>query len=84
MDKRQRIHHFGQIRWMLNVVMLFNPMKIFFSLSVFFLAISLTWAIQIIMMGRGLSVGAMLGIVTGIFFFGLVAEQLSLIRKGKH
>ena len=33
---------------------------------------------------RGVSVGAMLAIVTGLlcFFFGLIAEQLSAMRMG--
>jgi hypothetical protein len=33
---------------------------------------------------RGVSVGAMLGIVTGLLFFfiGLIAEQLSAMRLG--
>jgi hypothetical protein len=43
------------------------------------------WGLPLILMGRGVSVGSMLAIVTGVIFFflGLVAEQLSLIRKGK-
>ena len=76
---------FETIKQILNVVVLFNPMRIFFPLSIFFFVISLAWGIPIIYLGRGVSVGAMLGIVSGIFFFffGLIAEQLSLIRKGK-
>lgn len=76
---------FETVKQILNVVVLFNPMRIFFPLSIFFFVISLVWGLPIILLGRGVSVGAMLGIVTGIFFFffGLIAEQLSLIRKGK-
>ena len=76
---------FETIKQVINIVMLFNPLRIFFPLSILFILCSIAWAIPIILAGRGVSVGAMLGIVTGIFFFffGLVAEQLSLIRKGK-
>ena len=74
---------FETVKQILNIVILFNPMRIFLPLSIFSITISLLWAIPIIVRGNGVSVGAMLGIVTGIFFFfaGLLAEQLSLLRK---
>lgn len=76
---------FETIKQILNIVLLFNPMNIFFPLAVFFFVISVAWALPIIVMGRGMSVGALFGIVTAIFFFffGLIAEQLSWLRKGK-
>jgi len=76
---------FETIKQILNIVLLFNPMRIFFPLSVFFIIASIAWGLPIVLMGKGLSVGALLGIVTGIFFFffGLIAEQLSWLRKGK-
>jgi len=45
--------------------------------------VGILWGIPFIAMGRGVSVGSMLAIVTGLVLFmvGLVAEQLSLIRK---
>lgn len=76
---------FETIKQILNIVVLFNPMRIFFPIAVLCILGSIAWGLPIILAGRGVSVGAMLGIVTGIFFFffGLVAEQLSLIRKGR-
>ena len=73
------------VKQIINIVMLFNPLRIFFPISVLSILASIAWGLPIVMAGRGVSVGAMLGIVTGIFFFffGLVAEHLSLIRKGK-
>ena len=67
---------------LLNIIMLFNPMRIFLSVSVMCLAFGVLWGIPILMRGRGVSVGAMLVIVTGLIFFflGLVAEQLAQIR----
>jgi glycosyltransferase involved in cell wall biosynthesis len=74
---------FETLKQILNIVLLFNPMRIFFPFSVFLIVISIAWGLPIVLRGNGVSVGAMLGILTGIVFFilGLMAEQLSLIRK---
>lgn len=76
---------FETIKQILNIVLLFNPMRVFFPISVFCFVAGIAWGLPIILLGRGVSVGAMLGIVTGLvfFFFGLIAEQLSWLRKGK-
>jgi glycosyltransferase involved in cell wall biosynthesis len=68
----------------INIAMLFNPLRIFLPLSVFCIGFGLAWGIPIMLRARGVSVGAMLAIVTGLlcFFFGLIAEQLSAIRMG--
>lgn len=66
----------------LNIVMLFNPLKIFLPLSFVLVLIGLLWGIPFLLMGRGVSVGAMLAVVLGALFFvlGLLAQQLSEIR----
>lgn len=66
----------------LNIIMLFNPMRIFLIVSMLCLTFGILWGIPILLRGRGVSVGAMLAIVTGLIFFflGLVAEQLAQIR----
>ncbi len=71
------------VKEILNIVILFNPMRIFFPLALFFIIISLLWGLQFILLRRGLSTGALLGITTGLLFFllGLLAEQISIIRK---
>lgn len=71
------------VKEIINLVFLFNPLKIFFPLSVFIFLISLAWAFPIILRGNGLSVGALLGIMLSVIllFLGLVAEQISLLRK---
>jgi glycosyltransferase involved in cell wall biosynthesis len=68
----------------INIAMLFNPIRIFWSLSILCIGFGLAWGIPILLRGRGVSVGAMLGIVTGLLFFfiGLIAEQLSAMRLG--
>ena len=69
----------------LNILVLFNPMRIFLPAAILTVLVGIIWGIPIILAGRGVSVGSMLAIVVGVIFFflGLVTEQLSLIRKGK-
>jgi len=66
-----------------NILMLFNPLRIFLPISIILLILGLFWGIPIIIMGRGLSVGALLAVLSSIalFLLGLVAEQLAAIRK---
>jgi glycosyltransferase involved in cell wall biosynthesis len=68
----------------INIAMLFNPLRVFLPLSLFCIGFGLVWGIPIMLRARGVSVGAMLAIVTGLlcFFFGLIAEQLSAMRMG--
>jgi glycosyltransferase involved in cell wall biosynthesis len=66
----------------LNVSVMFNPLRVFLPISTLSILAGLGWGIPIILLGRGVSVGAMLAIVTGLLFFvlGLLASQLSAIR----
>ena len=68
----------------INIAMMFNPLRIFLPLSVLCIGFGFAWGIPIMLRDRGVSVGAMLAIVTGLlcFFFGLIAEQLSAMRMG--
>jgi glycosyltransferase involved in cell wall biosynthesis len=68
----------------INITMLFNPFRIFLPLSVLCIGFGFTWGIPILLRARGVSVGSMLAIVTGLLFFfiGLIAEQLSAMRLG--
>jgi glycosyltransferase involved in cell wall biosynthesis len=67
----------------INIIMLFNPLKIFLPLSAISITIGVLWGIPYVLMGHGVSVGSMLAIVIGalFFFLGLLASQLSAIRK---
>jgi hypothetical protein len=58
---------------------------IFFPLSVTFILIAIIWEIPIFLKGYGISIGSLLGFMTGIIFFllGLIAEQLGNIRDLK-
>ncbi len=66
----------------LNIVILFNPMKIFFPTAIVFIILGLGWGTYIALQGKGLSVGSSFLIISGIMLFciGLIAEQISQIR----
>jgi hypothetical protein len=72
------------VREIINIVVLFNPMRIFLPLSLFLVVGGVAWgATAIALYGRGVSVGAMLAVVSGliVFFLALIAEQLSALRR---
>jgi len=69
----------------INILVLFNPMKIFLPISLLTFIITLLWGIPLILAGRGVSTGTLLGIVSTLIFFflGLITEQLSQIRRNQ-
>jgi glycosyltransferase involved in cell wall biosynthesis len=62
----------------LNLVVLFNPMKIFLPAALFFIVLGLGWGVPIILRGGGVTPGMSLLITMGVFSFllGLIAERL--------
>lgn len=82
---------FDTVREILNIVILFNPMRVFLPLAIVFVFLGIIWQMYLFVFVHGVggndlsgfSTAAMLSIVTGIIFFvlGLMAEQLSDIRK---
>ena len=74
---------FQTVMEIINIVILFNPARIFFPLALICLISGLAVGIPILVKGHGVSTGSLLGIFAGIIFFllGLIAEQLSLIRR---
>ncbi|MEI6682329.1 MAG: glycosyltransferase family 2 protein [Bacteroidota bacterium] len=77
---------FQTVMEIINIVMLFNPMKIFLPLSAMCFLASMVWGLPLVWEGRGVSVGSLLGIVSTLIFFllGLITEQLSQIRKNRN
>ena len=73
---------FETVLQVLNITLMFNPSRVFLPISILCILAGLGWGIPIVLLGRGVSVGAMLAIVTGLLFFvlGLLASQLSAIR----
>lgn len=74
---------FVTINEILNIVMMFNPIRIFLPAAFIFILIGVVWGIPIVLAGRGISIASSLSISVGIIilFFGLIAEQISQIRK---
>jgi glycosyltransferase involved in cell wall biosynthesis len=73
---------FETVMQVLNTTLMFNPLRVFLPISIFCVLAGVAWGLPIVLLGRGVSVGAMLAIVTGVIFFvlGLLASQLSAIR----
>lgn len=67
----------------LRLATLFEPLRVFLPLATFFIIGGLAWGIPYVLLHEGVSVGAMLLIVTGVltFFFGLLADQNNLLRR---
>jgi hypothetical protein len=73
---------FETVIQVLNIALMFNPLKLFLPISALCMLAGFGWGIPFVLLGRGVSVGAMLAVVTGLLFFvlGLLASQLSAIR----
>jgi len=71
------------VRELMNMIMLINPLKIFFTLFWIMLVVSLGWGAPFLLKGRGLSVGTLLGVLSSfiVLLNGFIAEQISRIRK---
>jgi glycosyltransferase involved in cell wall biosynthesis len=76
---------FQTVMEIINIVILFNPAKIFLPLALLCLIAGLGVGLPNLIAGHGVSTGSLLGIFAGIIFFllGLIAEQLSLIRRNR-
>jgi glycosyltransferase involved in cell wall biosynthesis len=66
----------------LRLVSLFDPLRVFVPASMIIAGIGIVWEIPIALAGRGISVGSMLAIVTGVLLFGLglLCDQISQLR----
>lgn len=74
---------FETIMEILNIAVLFNPLRVFLPFSFLCILFGLIWGFsRLIFVGQGVSVGAMLAIITGLIFFvlGLLANQISALR----
>jgi len=74
---------FITIAELLNIVTLFNPMKVFIPIATFLFSIGFFWGIWILAQGKGLSIGASFLMIMGvlIFLLGLISEQITRIRR---
>jgi hypothetical protein len=74
---------FQTLMEIINIVVMFNPLKVFLPISIFLFISGALIGGYFISLGRGLSVAASFLLITSLitFLLGLVAEQLSQIRK---
>lgn len=70
------------IMLILRVATLFGPLRVFVPVSVVIGVLGIAWGAPFVFMGHGISVGAMLAIVTSILLFGLglLCDQISQLR----
>jgi len=69
----------------LRLVTLFSPLRLFLPASLASTLLGLVWGAIRVFAGAGLSVAGLLFLVTGLllFFFGLVIDQISAMRREK-
>jgi len=74
---------FDTVLEILNIVVLFNPNRVFLPLAIIFVVAGIVWGLPFLIRGEGVQAGTLLLTITGLLFFllGLLAEQLSLIRR---
>jgi glycosyltransferase involved in cell wall biosynthesis len=75
---------FDTLMELLNILMMFNPLRLFLPLSVIFFVLGTGWGIySFAHLYNGVSVGSGLLIIMAIlcFLLGLIAEQLAQIRN---
>lgn len=74
---------FETIILILRIITLFEPLRIFIPLSLFFGGFGFLWSIPYAIQQRGISVGALLLIMTGLltFMIGLLSDQIAALRK---
>ncbi len=76
---------FSTILLVIRLIMLFNPLKIFFSAGLLSFLAGLIYGLRFFLIGNGLSVGSLFLLLTGVLFvsLGLMADQISELRKSQ-
>ena len=66
----------------LRITTLFNPLRFFIPMSVLIGLTGFFWGLPIVLTARGVSVGALLAILTALLLFslGLISDQISQLR----
>jgi glycosyltransferase involved in cell wall biosynthesis len=71
---------------LLRIICLFNPLRLFVPAAAVVALIGVAWGVPYAAAGRGVSVGAMIAIVTAtmLFSLGLICDQVSQLRLERH
>jgi glycosyltransferase involved in cell wall biosynthesis len=77
---------FQTIMLVLRLASLFNPLRVFVPLAMLFILFGIGWTIPYLIDGRGLTVAAMLSILTGVLLFGLglICDQVAQLRLERY
>ena len=77
---------FSTIILILRIMSLFQPLRVYLPASLLFSTTGVLWGLPYIILQRGISIGALLLIITGIllFFFGLLTDQVAQLRLEKY
>ena len=73
----------GTLLLILRLATLFEPLRLFVSASLLFMTAGLLYAVPYALLGRGVSIGAAVVVLTGVqlLFVGLIADQISSMRR---
>jgi glycosyltransferase involved in cell wall biosynthesis len=73
---------FQTILLILRLASLFNPLRVFLPLSFLFIVGGSLWTIPYLLDGQGITVAAMLAVLTGVTLFGLglICDQVAQLR----
>ncbi len=77
---------FQTILLVLRLASLFNPLRVFLPLAMFFIVAGVAWAVPYALDGQGITVAAMLSILTGMLMFGLglICDQVAQLRLDRY
>jgi glycosyltransferase involved in cell wall biosynthesis len=77
---------FQTILLVLRLASLFNPLRVFVPLAMLFIGFGVVWTIPYMINGQGVTVAAMLSILTGVLLFGLglICDQVSQLRLDRY
>jgi glycosyltransferase involved in cell wall biosynthesis len=67
----------------LRLTTLLDPFRVFGPASIFLFLFGVAWGLRYLLMGRGLSMASLFLLVSSVmvFFFGLLADQISSLRR---
>jgi glycosyltransferase involved in cell wall biosynthesis len=77
---------FQTILLVLRLASLFNPLRVFLPLALGLITFGTAWAVPYLVRGDGLTVAAMLSILTGVLLFGLglICDQVAQLRLERY
>ncbi len=67
----------------IHILLLFNPLRFFLPIAMINILFGIGWGLPFLIMRRGISGAAIITVISGLIFFflGLIAEQISMMRK---